>query len=178
MKEIKDSIEHDLIVGSREIFAVGDIDDEFYSKLLKNICLLQYLKTAPITIYLSTQGGDLSLSLGLYDKICSLPFEVKMIVLGDAFSGGSLLLQSADIRLMSKHSVLMIHDLQNNDLSGKIEDISSVVKFSKKQNNYMLDIYEEKSNLTVQQLKHKFSGPDWYLSSDEALELGFIDDKI
>lgn len=63
----------------------------------------------PIVIDLTSYGGDLYLSQGIYSRISACTVPVHIRVFGPCMSGGSLILQAADYRLMSEHSRIMLH---------------------------------------------------------------------
>ena len=171
MKDVKDSFEYDVLVNTREIVAVGNIDNEFYIKLVKNILLLKDKKD--ITIYLNSPGGDVSLAVGLYDLIQSLDCEVTIIILGEASSAASFLLQAADNRLVSKNSTLMMHDW-SCAIHESASNIKNLVSIADKIFDNMIDIYLSKSSMTKKQFRSKIK-TDWYLTAEESVSLGFAD---
>jgi len=166
----------DLLTKSREIFAFGEIDNEFSRALVKDICHLRSLKKDPITIYLSSPGGEVGFGLGLYDLIQSLEFHVTIVGVGEVASAATLILQAADRRVMTVNSIMMLHGLTIS-AENTIPNLETFLKTSKFSQECMLDIYSKRSNLTKAALKSRLQ-KDWYLSSDEALKLGFIDERI
>lgn len=175
----KDTLDYDYLVQSREIYAVGEIDEEFYIKLMKNISVLESEKPgSKMTIYLCSPGGHIHLALGLYDRITHINSEVKIVVYGEASSAASIILQAADIREVSFHSTLLIHDLQHFEVGGNQKSLEDYMSIAKKYSEYMLDIYEEKTSMTRRQLYNKFKSGEWYITSEEAIELGFADEQI
>lgn len=165
----------DVLVGSREIFAFGEIDDDFAKRLTRDICHLRSLKKDPITIYLSSPGGDVGHGLGLYDFVHSLEFHVTIIGLGEVASAATILLQAADRRILTNNSVMMLHGLSIGT-EDTLHNVETFLKASKISQERMLDIYSRRCSLTVPQLRNKLQ-KDWYMTSDQALELGFIDER-
>lgn len=165
----------DLLINSRQIFAFGEIDTDFSRKLARDILHLASVKKDPLTIFLSSPGGDVGFGLGLYDLIYSLPFEVTIVGVGEVASAATIILQAADYRYLTDNSYLMLHTV-SLESSNTLANVDSLVQASKVSYNKMIDIYAAKSNLTKKTILSKLNR-DWYLTSDEAIELGFIDGK-
>lgn len=165
--------DYDILPESKEIFAFGEIDIEFYTKLMRNISIL---KKDPFTIYLTSEGGDPSLALGLYDRITALSKEVTIYVYGEVCSAAVIILQAADHRCMSQNSLLMMHDITLEDVGGNVKSLDNLLDITKHQSDKIIEILSSRSSLSKQQLKNKMCS-DWYLTSQEALEYGFIDER-
>lgn len=169
-----DSFDDDLLIKTREVLAVGDINDEFFSKLANNLLLLtQDSKSKPATIYLYSGGGDMYASCGLYDLIESVPYYIKVVVLGSACSGASYILQAADERLISKSSILMIHEwacsIDYNSSNIRAHTEINEVTFDKMTANYLKRAKIARDKFT-ENLK-----VDWFLTAEQAIEMGFAD---
>jgi len=122
--DIIESIEHfhrfQLFVPGRIIKLESDTDsydgDEYgvgysmSSYFMKNIEILESMNHDPITILFSSGGGDIIQGMAIYDRIKSSPCHVTVKVFGCAMSMGSIILQAADDRVMSRNSSLMFHD--------------------------------------------------------------------
>lgn len=63
----------------------------------------------PITIIMNNIGGDEYHGMAIYDAIQTCKNHVTIKVYGHAMSMGSIILQAADHRMMSKNSRIMIH---------------------------------------------------------------------
>lgn len=64
---------------------------------------------APITIIMNSPGGDLYHSLAIYDRIMDSPCPVVIHATGYVMSGGSLILQAGDKRLLTRNSSVLLH---------------------------------------------------------------------
>lgn len=165
--------EYDILPETKEIFAFGEIDLDFYTKLMRNISIL---KAGSMSIYLTSAGGDPSLALGLYDRIVALPKDVHIYVYGEVCSAAAIILQAADRRYMSNNSLLMMHDIMLEDVSGNPKSLSNLLDITQHQTDKILDILAHRSTLSRQQLKNKLC-TDWYLNTEEALDYGFVDER-
>jgi ATP-dependent protease ClpP protease subunit len=63
----------------------------------------------PINIIMNNIGGDVYHGMAIYDAISNCKNHVTIRVHGYAMSMGSIILQAADTRIMTKHSRIMVH---------------------------------------------------------------------
>jgi ATP-dependent protease ClpP protease subunit len=63
----------------------------------------------PINIIMNNIGGDIYHGMAIYDAIANCKNHVTIRVYGHAMSMGSIILQAADQRIMTRHSRIMIH---------------------------------------------------------------------
>ena len=170
-------IEHGIDIRGRTIYLQGEVDGDNINKFIR---LLKYLdKTdGEITVILNSGGGDVNLGFAAFDAIKGCGNTVSVKVVGIAMSMGSIILQAADHRVMTKHSRIMIHRGQM-DVSGHFNDVKRAVKENDEMDKLCLDIYfnkivEKDPNFKLAQLQ-KMMDFDTYMSADKALELGLID---
>lgn len=141
-----------------------------------------YPDGADINIYLNSPGGSVTHGMDLFDRLGSMSrrnggkFNIRMTVRGMAASMGAILLQAADERIIGPQATLMIHEISAGTY-GKIGDIKDSVKFFELLCNQVVDIFMERSDgkITREEFEKKWSRQDWYMSSAEAVNLGFAD---
>ena len=170
-------MEHGIDIRGRTIYMQGEVDSENIHKFVR---LVRYLdKTdGQITVILDSEGGDVNLGLAAYDAIkeCRNPVEIKVV--GVAMSMGSIILQAADLRVMTRHSRIMIHRGQV-EVGGNFTDVKRAVQESDELDKICLAIYYDKINDKDPQFKmsqlQKMMDFDTYISAEKALEIGLID---
>lgn len=131
-----------------------------------------------IEICFNSPGGSVVDGFALFDFIQMLRqrgHNVTTSTLGMAASMAGILLQAGDKRIMGKQSWLMIHEASFGAM-GKIGEVEDTVEWVKRVQGRILDIFAERSKMSKTQIKNKWTRKDWWLSSDEALELGFVDE--
>lgn len=131
-----------------------------------------------IEIIFNSPGGSVVDGFALFDFIQylrSAGHKVTTSALGMAASMAGILLQAGDTRVMGKQSWLMIHEASFAAV-GKIGEVEDTVDWVKKVQERILDIFAERSNMSKAQIRTKWKRKDWWLSSDEALKLGFVDE--
>lgn len=134
----------------------------------------------PITIVFNSPGGVVSHGLALYDVIREIMAEgvpVTTKVYGRAASMGGILLQAGSTRQMSPNSYLMIHE-PSSGMIGKAFELEDNVEFVKRLWDQLAEILAERSTLTARQIKTKSARKDWWLSAEESLKYGFIDEVV
>ncbi len=162
-----------LLIGSRQILAFGEIDDDFAVKLAKNLLLLRDENKEPATIYLNSIGGELHSAAGLFDLIRAMPYIVNIVVLGQASSAASYLLQAADYRFLSKNSVLMMHEW-SCVMDATSTNIQAAYQISEHIFSNMIDEYLRRSTIARSTFLRNIK-KDWYLTAPQAIEKGFAD---
>jgi len=180
---------------TREIYLVNwpsdenpGVDHRMAQNFIKNINLLESISKDPIIIHMHSIGGSWFDGMAIFDRIQASECETTIVAYGYAESMSGIILQAAKKRYMSKNAYFMLH--YGSD--GTVADVLSFQNYSnfaKKQSDIMFDIYAENcakseffSKKSKQQiisfLKKKLKSGDWYLSSQDAVKYGFIDDII
>jgi len=109
MKE--SDVDQSLLMGSRELFYFGEIEDERAEAFIKGLRrLVAQSRVKPITIHLSTPGGDCYPMMAMYDAIQAMPVEVTLVGWGRILSAGAVILQAADNRILANGTTVMMHD--------------------------------------------------------------------
>ena len=131
-----------------------------------------------INILLNSPGGDVVETLGLIDYIRTIKkdddISTNIICRGSAMSAAALLLAcGTGLRAASKHSKVMVHQLSTMNF-GKLEDVKSNAKFAEQLeddcNNLMAEVTKKDKEFWKENQR-----TDYFLSAEEALELGIID---
>lgn len=132
----------------------------------------------PIEIIINSPGGSVIDGMAVFDFIKYLRRDghhITTTTLGMAASMGGILLQAGDKRVMGKEAYVLIHEIAFG-AGGKMQEVEDEVAFGKKIQKRILDILAERSSLTARQIQTRWSRKDWWLDSDEALQLGFVDE--
>jgi ATP-dependent Clp endopeptidase proteolytic subunit ClpP len=131
-----------------------------------------------IEFVIDSPGGDIIATLHLFDVMRDLSAKGHRITtraLGMAASGGGVLLQAGDHRVMSPRASLLIHEASFGS-GGSFGQVEDQVKFVEKLQDRMLDIYAERSSLSKTQIKNKWKRTNWWMDSKEAHKHGFCDE--
>jgi len=157
------------------------IDHESAESLVKGLTYLNTISDKPVIIIINSVGGDQSHGMAIYDIIKSSRCHVTMICLGNCCSMGSIILQAADLRVISPNCLFMVHDGQNT-LDGHARNTEVWAEQSKKDRLKMYEIYYEKmkqknKKITIRQIE-KLCTLDNIFSSEEAIGVGLADEIL
>tara|TARA_R110000824_G_scaffold67527_2_gene174979 strand:+ start:8886 stop:9596 length:711 start_codon:yes stop_codon:yes gene_type:complete len=131
-----------------------------------------------IEIVFSSGGGSIVDGFVLFDFIQELRGRGHKVItgsLGMAASMAGILLQAGDHRWMGHQAWMMIHRAAFGVI-GKTFEIEDHTAWIKRIEDRILGIFEKRSKLTRLKIKRNWDRKDWWISSDDALELGLVDE--
>jgi ATP-dependent Clp protease protease subunit len=130
-----------------------------------------------IEIVFFSPGGSIIDGMALFDFIQDLRVShtVTTGCTGMAASMAGILLQAGDIRWTGEQSWIMIHRAAFG-AAGKTFEVEDEVEFVKRIEARILDIFVLRSKLTAAKIKRNWDRRDWWISSEEALKLGLVDE--
>jgi len=188
MKPSKDEIdlflEHGISFESR-IILIGspdNSDEEIHSvtfhtasSIIKGILLLEQASSDPITIFLSTFGGDFYSALAIYDVIVACRCKVIIKGIGTVQSAGAIIMQAASegCRLLYPETTVMIHDGEDG-YHGHPRDLERWADQSKFLRNRVYQIFAARCNEKVDFFRKKHER-DWILTASKAVEYNIAD---
>lgn len=139
----------------------------------------------PVEIVFNSPGGSVIAGMALFDHIQILRAEghhVTTTTYGQAASMAGILLQAGDTRVMGRESWLLIHEASFGAM-GKIGDVVDTVEWVKRVCGRILDIFTARcqgtdapKKLTKKQIQSNWNRKDWWISSDDALAFGLVDE--
>lgn len=158
------------------------VDHSLSEKFIKNLLILESISEEQIHVIINNPGGDYYHGMAIYDSIKNSKCHITITVYGHAMSMASIILQAADVRIISPSSRLMIHygSMGASPTHSKIFDKWS--EENKKINYQMEDIYlakirEKHPGFPINKLR-KMLNFDSILSAKEAVEFGLADEVL
>jgi len=131
-----------------------------------------------IEIIFSSPGGSIIAGFELFDFLQDLRYQGHHITtgtLGYAASMAGVLLQAGDVRWVGQQAWVMIHRAAFG-ASGKTYEIEDEVRFTQRLEGRILDIFTSRSKLSKAKIKRNWDRKDWWISADEAVEMGLVDE--
>lgn len=159
----------------------SQVDTTSVDKCIKQLLIWARLEPGcDITLAINSPGGSVVDGFALWDTLQELRtagHKIKTVSYGMAASMGGILLQAGDVRAMGRRASLLIHEAAfgAQGSMGKVED---QVKWVKKMQDQILDIFADRSKMNRATIKKNWARTDWWLTADEALKHGFIDEVI
>ena len=149
--------------------------DSVYSVQVKLDYLLRVNPNKDINMNITSYGGDVYAMLGLVDFMRSLPVKVNTHCIGTCMSAASVLLAcGTGVRTMSKNSTVMVHEGSAFE-AGKTSDVLKGADHLKKLQSNINRILGEVTKKD-QKFWEEVSKQDTYLTSEECLEYGIVDE--
>ena len=162
----------------RIIWVAGVVDDHMSTIVQAQLMFLDSLDNNDITMHIDSPGGSVKSGLSMVDVMDYIRSDIKTINTGMAASMGSILLGAGTKgkRGSLRFSRTMLHQ-SSGGFRGNIQDAEIDMIEWKKMNDILFDLlggYCGKSSETIK----KDATRDLWLSSDEALEYGIIDEIV
>ena len=167
------------LLKERIIFLGTPIDDYVSSLIIAQLLFLEAEDMEKdIYMYINSPGGSITAGLGIFDTMNYIKPDVATICMGQAASMGAILLAAGKKgkRSSLKNSRIMIHQPLGG-VRGQATDIEIHTKeilYLKNKLNKILSNNTGKSLKTIE----KDTNRDYFLSSDEALKYGLIDEIV
>ncbi|MBX7203293.1 MAG: ATP-dependent Clp endopeptidase proteolytic subunit ClpP [Bacteroidia bacterium] len=163
----------------RIIFLGVGINDYVANILQAQLLFLESVDAKKdIQIYMNTPGGSVYAGLGIYDTMQYVRPDVATICTGMAASMGAVLLCAGakNKRTILKHARVMIHQPMGG-AQGQASDIEITAREIQKLKKELYDIIALHSNQPFDRVE-KDSDRDYWMTAQEALEYGMIDEIL
>ena len=167
------------LLKDRIIMLTGPVEDNMANSVIAQLLFLDAQdNTKDIYLYVNTPGGSVSAGLAIVDTMNFIKSDVQTIVMGVAASMGTIIASSGakGIRFMLPNAEYLIHQPMGGAGSGTQQtDMAIVAEHLLRTRNTLEKILAENSGKSVEQI-HKDAERDYWMSAQETLEYGFIDE--
>ena len=167
------------LLKDRIIMLTGPVEDNMANSVIAQLLFLDAQdNTKDIYLYVNTPGGSVSAGLAIVDTMNFIKSDVQTIVMGVAASMGTVIASSGakGKRFMLPNAEYLIHQPMGGAGSGTQQtDMAIVAEHLLRTRNTLEKILAENSGKSVEQI-HKDAERDYWMSSQETLEYGFIDE--
>lgn len=131
-------------------------------------------KKTPITLKISSYGGDVYGMFSTVDIIKNYPVKINTYGTGPVMSAAAFILSAGtNERVLTQNSVLMIH-MMSTWFGGTTSDVLSEAKHAKDLQDKLYNFLEKHSNKDIR-FWERNSRVNMYLPADKCLEFGLID---
>ena len=169
-------LEWGINLNSNTMYLTYEIDtDQLYAVTTRFDNFIQYNKDKDINLVISSYGGDVYAMLGTIDYFNSLPVKVNTHCLGACMSAAAVILAcGTGKRTMSENSTVMVHEGSAFE-AGKTSDVLKGADHLKKLQSNINRILGEVTKKD-QEFWEEVSKQDTYLTAEECLEYGIVDE--
>lgn len=194
--ELSDIHYFNIDVQNREIYLHSCLEEteeegvNFKSAIVfeKNLRYLNNISLDPILVHMHLPGGDWQDCLGIYDSIKSSKAKVGIIAYAKVESSSSVLLQAANLRILSYNTNFLIH-YGSISVENEHKAALSMIQWSEKESEKMIEIFtdkcmnssiaKEKNWKRMMVKKHIITQlatkRDWILDAEEAVRYNFAE---
>lgn len=159
----------------RVLYLRGPIEDTKADEIVAQLLALGSESDEDITMYINSPGGVISGMFAMYDVMNLIPAKVNTVCVGMAASAGAFLLATGTgKRAATPNARIMIHQPLGG-ARGQATDIQIQAQQMTFLRNRINEILAERSGKPLEQVA-KDTLRDFWLSSEEAVEYGLIDE--
>jgi ATP-dependent Clp protease protease subunit len=167
---------------NREIEWNGDIEDgtldiaHYIRKWNREDRGIEPEKRKPIRILINSDGGSVDVVMNIIDTIRLSKTPVYTIGLGRVYSAGGLLLMAGHRRYIFEHTSCLIHDGSSGAIGsiGKmLDNLEFTKELERRVKKYILSVTKIDEEVFDKNYRR-----DWFLFSDEMIELGIADEIV
>jgi len=165
------------LLKDRIVFVTGGIEDGMANSIVGQLLFLEAdSHEKDIYMYINSQGGLISAMYAIYDTMQYIRPEIVTVGFGQVMSAGSFLLAAGTKgrRYALPNTEVMIHELSSG-AKGKATDLEIDLKHALRLKEKMAKHYVEMTGQPLKKIK-KDMERDFYMSPEEAMEYGLIDD--
>jgi ATP-dependent Clp protease protease subunit len=135
-------------------------------------------KPKPIKIYIDSYGGNVYQCFGLLSVMKRSKTPIHTIVTGCAMSCGFMMLISGHKRFAHELSTPLYHQV-SSAAWGKLKDMEQDVEEAKRLQKIIENITLDRTTISKSKLKEVLEQKiDWFMSAEEALKLGVVDEIL
>lgn len=167
------------LLQERIIFLTGPVYDQVASLISAQLLYLESVNPSKeISFYINSPGGVVSAGLAIYDTMRYIRCPVSTVCIGQAASMGSLLLAAGEKgrRFGLPNARVMVHQPSGGaqGVAADIEIQANEILYIRRRLN---EIYRTHTGQTLEEIESTLDR-DRYLSSEEAVEFGIIDEVV
>lgn len=167
------------LLKERVIFITGAIEDGLATLVSAQLLFLEAENPKKeINLYINSPGGIVTSGMAIYDTIQFVRPPVSTLCLGQAASMGSLLLCSGEkgMRFALPNARIMVHQ-PSGGFQGQASDIERHAQDIIKMKRRLNEVYVKHTGRSYAEVEATLDR-DHFMSSDEALNWGLIDQVI
>ncbi|HEX2916076.1 MAG TPA: ATP-dependent Clp protease proteolytic subunit [Chloroflexia bacterium] len=168
------------LLKERIIFLGTPIDDDVANVVIAQLLFLEHEDPErDITIYINSPGGSVTAGLGIYDTMQFVRPDIVTVCMGLSASMATVLLCAGTKgkRYALPHSTIHQHPAGASQIRGYAPDVEIQARFLLDLQRRTQEIMARHTGRTVEELNKDFNR-DKYLSPEEAVKYGFIDEVM
>lgn len=165
------------LLKDRIVFLGGEIDDDVANVVVAQMLFLEMENPdSDISLYINSPGGSVTAGMAIFDTMNYIKPNVRTLCIGMAASMGAFLLMAGEKgkRLALPNSEIMLHQPLGG-ASGQATDVAIRAEWLMKTKQKMTRLTSEMTGQPIEKVKLDLER-DYFMSAEEALAYGAIDD--
>lgn len=166
------------LMRDRILWVAGGVDDRMSNIVQAQLMYLDSVDNMGITMHIDSPGGSVKSGLSMVDVMHYIKSDIATVNVGMAASMGSVLLGAGTKgkRASLRFSKTMLHQTSGG-AGGNIQDARINFHEWEKVNKILFELLGEFCGKSAEQVE-KDSSRDFWLTADEAVKYGIIDEVI
>ena len=167
------------LLNERIVFMGNEINDDIANLVIAQMLHLESDDPEKdINLYINTPGGLITATMAIYDTMQYIKPDVSTICIGQAASGGALLLLAGQPgkRYITPNSRVLIHQ-PHGGATGQAVDIGIQAAEILRTRKLLDEIVAKHTGQTIEKVE-KDTDRDFIMTAEQAKEYGIIDEVI
>lgn len=168
------------LLKDRIVLVSGEVEDTMATSIVAQLLFLSSVSQEHITMYVNSPGGSVTAGLSIVDTMNLISAPVSTVVLGLAASMGTIIASSGDKgqRFITPNAEYLIHQPMGGTGAGTQEtDMTITAKHLTKTRETLTKILADNSGKSPDEIAKDIERDNW-LSAEEAIAYGFVDDFV
>lgn len=178
LRRLGTMLEKDIDIVDRAIYLITGIDSESVETVIKGVDFFTSLSDDPITIHISTYGGDPYMGFAIYDTLRKCKCPIRTIISGACMSAGVLIAAAGDKgRRYADPNTSWMYHAGAEGFDGEVNNFIATAEHSKDFKETCIDAITSRSKKRRSFWKKlEDSASDTYFKSTDAKKWGIIDE--
>lgn len=168
-------------------YICGEFDDSISRNIIPNLSMrIEELSSYPIsdreiTFYINSPGGyikELYGILSLFDIARTKGIRINTVIIGEAYSCGSLLAIHGDHRSMFKYARHLMHLGQTGEYVHTFKQIERTNDQWKEHFENIVRMYKDNTKMSEKDIREKLSDDLCWINAEDCKKLGLVDEII
>jgi ATP-dependent Clp protease, protease subunit len=159
------------------IYIIGEINEERFKQF--DIKLTRFEKEIKkVRVVLSSDGGSAIDAISFYDRIKQSELYITIEAYGIVASAAVLVLAAGDTRRLGKNAWVMVHeDVTDVTKHNRVTEAEKIVEHNRRLEDQWNTILEQSTTTTREEWAELHKN-ETYLTADECLEYGLVDEVL
>ncbi|OWY72070.1 ATP-dependent Clp protease proteolytic subunit [cyanobacterium TDX16] len=178
-QRIREMSIEDMLLENRIIFLAGPINERSASLVIMRLLYLQSIKKdQDIHLYINCPGGMVDQTLAIYDTMRFLTCDIATYSIGQAASGGAIILTAGTKgkRFALPNSKIMLHQPWGG-VTGQAEDIRIQAEEIIKDKQKLNEILGLHTGMDIKKIEEE-TERDRFITPEEAVKWGLVDEIV